>query len=60
MPIGTNAAGGLMKKELEFGSESYREDIARSNLNLKPIINDAGWDLLDAQFWFRSVQEYGD
>ena len=57
MPIGTNAAGGLMKKELDFGSESYREDIARSNLNLKPIIKNAGWDLLDAQFWFRSVQD---
>ena len=57
MPIGTNAKGGLLEKELDFGSESYREDIARSNLNLKPIIKRAGWDLLDAQFWFRTVQD---
>ena len=57
MPIGKEAKGGLVKKELDFGTESYREDIARSNLNLVPIIRQAGWDLLDAQFWFRTVQE---
>lgn len=57
MPIGKEAKGGLVKKELDFGTESYREDIARSNLNLVPIIRKAGWDLLDAQFWFRTVQD---
>ena len=50
MPIGTNAKGGLMKSELNFGSETYREDIARSNLNIKPIIKAAGWDLLGTGF----------
>ena len=50
MPIGTNAKGGLMQSELNFGSETYREDIARSNLNLKPIIKEAGWDLLGTGF----------
>ena len=52
MPIGTNAKGGLMKTELNFGSETYREDIARSNLNIKPIIKKAGWDLLGTGFDF--------
>ena len=61
MPIGTNAKGGLMKTELNFGSETYREDIARSNLNIKPIIKEAGWDLLgngfDFEFTFHSPTE---
>lgn len=60
MPIGTNCKGGLLLEELALGednSATYREDIARSNLNLKPILDKNGWDVLDAQFWFRAVQD---
>lgn len=49
-----------MVEELNVGDDNsamYREDLARSNLNLKPILKDEGWDILDAQFWFRAVQD---
>ena len=48
MPIGTNCKGGLMMEELNVGDDNaatYREDLARSNLNLKPILKEKG-------FWF--------
>jgi len=60
MPIGTNCKGGLMMAELNAGDDNaatYREDLARSNLNLKPILKENGFDILDAQFWFRAVQD---
>ena len=52
--------GGLLKKELDVGdndSAAYREDMARCNSNLAPIIKGKGWDILDSQFWFRAVQD---
>jgi len=60
MPIGTNCKGGLLLQELSLGDENsatYREDMARCNLNLKPILANSNWDILDAQFWFRAVQD---
>ena len=49
MPIGTNCKGGILVEELNVGDENsatYREDLARSNLNLKPILEREGWDIL--------------
>jgi len=58
LPIGRNARGGLLIPEIQFGhdSEVYRMDMGQANLNIKPIIKEELWDLLDAQFWFRRVQ----
>jgi len=58
LPIGRNARGGLLIPEIQFGqdSEVYRMDMGQANLNIKPIIDEHKWDLLDAQFWFRKVQ----
>ena len=61
LPIGRNARGGLLIKEIQFGedSEVYRVDMGQANLNIQPIIKEHNWDLLDAQFWFRKVQDKG-
>lgn len=59
LPIGRNARGGLLIPEIQFGddSEVYRLDMGQANLNIQPIIKENNWDLLDAQFWFRKVQD---
>jgi len=31
--------------------------MGQANLNIRPIIKEYNWDLLDAQFWFRKVQD---
>lgn len=73
MPIAAETKGGVLEgkgiftqmnslSQLIFfvgenNSAMYREDIARCNLNLIPIMNEKKWDVLDANFWFRNCQD---
>jgi len=56
MPIAAETKGGVLEGTGENNSAMYREDIARCNLNLIPIMNENNWDVLDANFWFRNCQ----
>ena len=58
LPIGRNARGGLLIDEIQFGTDSevYRMDLSQANLNIKQLVDDAKWDLLDGQYYFRKLQ----
>jgi len=58
LPIGRNARGGLLIEEVQFGTDSevYRMDLSQANLNIKERVDEAKWDLLDGQYYFRKLQ----
>ena len=55
MPLSRHAVGGFIEKAME--NVDLVEDIAIGNASCRPVMQRYGWDLLDAQYWFRQNQD---